>query len=85
LDVSCIFVRVWKKRFGCCLQGLRVFLELFEVEHVDGEARRRLFKCSEGLKWSSCYLRIPTYGHLKVVVYSLKMLHILGEWQKCGK
>jgi hypothetical protein len=55
------------------------------VEHVDGEARRRLFKCSEGLKWSSCYLRIPTYGHLKVVVYSLKMLHILGEWQKCGK
>jgi hypothetical protein len=72
LDVSCIFVRVRKKRFGCCLQGLRVVLELLEVEHVDGEARRRLFRCSEGLKWSSFYLRIPTYGHLKVMVCSFE-------------
>jgi hypothetical protein len=34
-------------RFGCCLQGLRVVLELLEVGHVDGEAQRRLWRYTE--------------------------------------
>jgi hypothetical protein len=50
------------------LQGLRVVLESPEVEHVDGETRRRLLRCNEGLKWNSCCLRIPACGHLKVLV-----------------
>jgi hypothetical protein len=50
------------------LQGLRVVLESHVMGHIDGEAQRRLLKSIEDLKWSSCCLRIPTYGHLKVVV-----------------
>jgi hypothetical protein len=30
--------------------SLRVVLESPEVEHVDGEAQRRLLRCNEGLK-----------------------------------
>jgi hypothetical protein len=54
------------------LQGLRVVLELLEVGHVDGEARRRLLRCSEGLKWSSYCPRITAYGYLKVMVCSFE-------------
>jgi hypothetical protein len=54
------------------LQGLRVVLELLEVGYINGEARRRLLRYSEGLKWSSCCPRIPAYGHLKVVVCSFE-------------
>jgi hypothetical protein len=49
--------------------GLKVVLELFEVGHIDGEAWRRLLRFSEGLKRSSCYPRILTYGHFKVVSF----------------
>jgi hypothetical protein len=42
------------------------------VGHVDGEARRRLLRCSEGLKWSSYCPRIPAYGYLKVMVCSFE-------------
>jgi hypothetical protein len=52
------------------MQGLRVFVELLEVRHVDGKAQRRLLTCGEGLKWSRCCLRIPAYGHFKVEVYN---------------
>jgi hypothetical protein len=55
-----------QRRFGCCLQGLRVVLELLEVGHIDGEVRRRLLRYSEGLKRSSYCPRILANGHLKV-------------------
>jgi hypothetical protein len=45
-----------QRKFGCCLQGLRVVLELFEVGHVDGEARKRLLRCRKGLKRNNCCL-----------------------------
>jgi hypothetical protein len=42
------------------------------VGHIDGKAQRRLLRCSEGLKWSSCGLRNSTYGYLKVIVCSFE-------------
>jgi hypothetical protein len=61
-----------QRRFGCCLQGLKVVLELLEVGHIDGKVWRRLLMCNEGLKWSNCCPMIPAYGHLKIVVCSFK-------------
>jgi hypothetical protein len=60
------------------LQGLRVVLELLEVGYINGEARRRLLRYSEGLKWSSCCPRIPAYGHLKVVVCNFEGVPYFG-------
>jgi hypothetical protein len=60
------------------LQGLRVVLELLEVEHVDGEVRRRLLRCSKGLKGSNYCPRIPAYGHLKVVVCNFEGVPYFG-------
>ena len=60
------------------MQGLRVVLELPEVKHVDGQVRKRLLRCSKGLKGSSYSLSILAYGHLKVVVYNFEGVSHFG-------
>ena len=46
--------------------------------HVHGEVQRRLLRYTEGLKKSSCRLRIPAYGHFKVVVYNFEAVPYFG-------